>query len=300
MSAMQWVRVMNTTGVQLRIMYDSTPLVFEPSGFPGSVMDLPKAAADYVRGQLLDQVTVIDADARAKSIVDIVQQELLYLANMSGDPEAVDFHMETFQDKKTGEDLPPRKIRNELKQPQTFKARLGAYQGLVGPGSLSFKGNNGEWTTNQNPAQVTIPGKLVLIPPYGRIEVTPGQFQTLMMRDMDRPEQYRGQLIRSRKESDFEPDFLDPWWTIDRTRSWLEMIPPGFNRVAGKNVIGKSEAEIAVANADKSEIEMAALLHKTRYDLCAAARMRAVDPQFPLPSRKEWETFVGRKEKAAK
>lgn len=298
-NSMQYVRLMNTTTGTLRTMYDSTPIVFEPSGFPGSVLDLPKAAADYVRGHLLDQVQVLDEGSKAKSYIDRKPEEVFYVANMSGDPDAPDFFMEVYTDKKTGEET-PKKVRNELKAPQTFKARLGSYSGFVGPGTLTFKGAQGEMTTNDKPQQVTWPGKLITILPYGRVEVSPSQFQTLMVRDADRAPQYRGQIIRSRKESDFEPDFNDNFWTIDNLRVWLEQVPASDTRVSGKEVMGQTEAEIIAASGNLNETQLAIKLHKVRFELCARCRLRAVDPNIPIPTEQEFKAHKARKDKTLK
>lgn len=293
------IRLMNVTPKKLRVLFEGAPISFEPTGQAGSIMDLPKEAADYVKGHLLDQVQVLEAGSRARSLVVKTKEVSYWLANMSGDPDAPEYLEETFNDPRTGE-LKNKLVRNPLKTPFVFKARLGTYNGLVPPGTLKFKGNNGEMTTNMRDAQVTFPGKIVEIRPYERVEVTRGQFETLIRRDADRPKGYPPTLIPSRSPGDFEPDINDDFWSIDRLRLWLEMVPATEDKPGGNEVMGKSEAELVAENAALNPTQLAILLHKTRFELWARAIHRVMDPQFEIPSENDFRAAVARKAKADK
>ena len=291
------VRLVNNTDQRLAMVYNGTPIVFRPQGQPGSVLDLPQAAADYIRGHLGDQVKEIKGGSY-RSLVEQKKIETFYVANMSGNPDAPPFFEEDFRNKVSG--APEvKQIYNELREPQTFKARLGAFHGIVGPGSFRYRDAQGNLVLNDKPTQVSWPGKMVEIPPYGRVEVSKEQFETLLQRDAERPKHVRGMIIPSRKPSGFEPDDSDEW-TIDKYRLWLSLVPATGDQAGGRDVMGPSEAEIRAQHKDLNALEMSLKLQQVRLDLLARCLLRAHNPKFTLPSEKDFRAAEARAAKQTK
>lgn len=294
----EYVYLVNATDKPLSLVYEGTAIRFRPQGQPGSLVQLPKAAADYVRGHVGDQVKVVES-ASFKSLIEKPRVEVFYLANMSGNPDAPEFFEEEFVDVRTGK-YEKKRTYNELREPQVFKARLGMYSGVKPPNTLRYKDGEGNMVYNKTDIQVTLPGRLIEIPPFGRVEVTREQFETLMQRDLNRPETRQGQLVKSRAPSEFEPEFNDPKWTIDNLRLWLELVPATGEKFGGKEVMGPSEADIKAANSSLSELELSMKLHEVRFDLWKRCALRAADPEFTLPKESDFNAAKARKAKGAK
>lgn len=287
------VRVVNKSEQRLPIPWGKSTIIFAPRGQPGSVQDLPEDAAAYCQGHYGEMLGIIEPSARIESLIEVKHVDKCYVANMTGDPDAPEFVGEYFnlRTKKNEKEL------NDNKQPQELRFRLGRFNGLKEPGTWRFKGDNG-WEYNSKPVQVTTPGRMIKIAPYSRVEVTKEQKETILSLDMSAPESLRGRIIESRAPSDFEPNFDDDFWTLDNMRTWLELIPGSGAKPMGRDVIGKSEAEIRAEVADEDEAEVA--VNTARFDMWTRCTLRAQDPQFRLPTRKDFDASVGRKAKAAK
>jgi hypothetical protein len=277
------VRVVNRSESRLPIPWGKNTIVFAPRGQPGSVQDLPEDAAEYCRGHYGEMLGVIEPTSVVESFVEEQKHEEFYVANMTGDPDAAEFVGE-YRNLRTDK---MEKERNDNKQPQELKYRLGRFQTV-----------DGRWTTNDKPVQVTTPGKLLRIEPYTRKKVTRGQFETIMALDISAPMNLQGRVCQSRAPSDFEPNFDDPWWTIDRMRTWLSCIPGTGTKPMGRDIAGPSEAEIRAGFADEDEADVA--VSTARFDMWVRCFMRAANLQFKLPSRKEFDASLARDAKAAK
>lgn len=294
------VRLLNTTDNVLRLRYNGQSIVFQPHGMPGSVHALPPNAAAYVKGQLLDQVEQI-AESAAVSYVDHKKVERYYLANFSGDPDSLEF----FETEYRGNDgnIHKRKVRNEIHTPQVYRTRLGRESKIVDAGAHTYiDQQTGKPMKNRRPMQVTYPGKMISIPPFTVVEVTKGQYDTILNSEHFRPLDYPRFIRASRPPSDFEPDYNDSKWTLDRLRSYLEMLPETNEREAGAAVIGPSEAELRkdllAAGTDEESIEL--IIEKTRFEMYARCKIRAMDLNFVLPTKSDFETHYARKAKAEK
>lgn len=292
----EFVHLVNVTDKRLSMVYDGASIVFQPSGHAGSLLQLPQSAAEYVKGHLRDQVRALDGSSFT-SHIERPRIESFYVANMSGNPDSPEFFEEEFYDARD-DVLKKKKTRNELKLPQTFKARLGSFSGIKPPGTLKYKSESGEYVFNGKEIQVSLPGKMLEVPPYGRVEVTREQFETLNARDQARPDHLRGQIIRSRPYSEFEPDFNAH--SIDDLRLMLELVPSTSDKVGGKEVMGLSEAEIREQNKAMTPTQLAMLLHQVRFDLWARCALRSADPQYAWPSEKDFNAAKARRGKAEK
>lgn len=295
------IRLLNTTDRVLRLRYGGNAIVFQPHGVPGSVVPLPKAAADYVMGHLGNQVEVV-AEATAVSYVEHRKIDRYYIANFSGDPDSPEYYESKFLKADGTEGV--RRVKNEIHTPQVFKARLGRESKIVDAGAHQYVDqHSGKLTRNKKAMQVTYPGKLLTIPPYTVVEVTQGQFQTLLSMEADKPLDYPRFLRPSRPPSDFEPDYNDPWWTLDRIRMWLMETPETNEREAGQVVAGDSEKELrekwAAEGLEPDAIELQ--LEETRFKLYARSKIRAMDLDYAqLPSKSEFEASWARRAKAEK
>lgn len=296
----QRVRLLNTTDRVLRLRFNGESIVFQPHGMPGSVHSLPKAAADYVKGQLMDQVEVV-AEQAAISYVAHKAVQRYYLANFSGDPDSLEF----FETESIGMDgsLQKKRVRNELHTPQVYKARLGRKSMIVDPGTHKYADpQTGKIMANTRPMQVTYPGQLLTIPPYTVVEVSKGQYNTILSSEYDRPADYPKFIRPSRPVGEFEPDYNNPWWTLNRLRTYLEMIPESNEREAGVVVAGPSEEELRrqlkAEDLDEDTIELR--VEKARYETFIRCKIRCMDLSFVLPTRGEFDSYNARKGKAKK
>lgn len=294
----EFVHLVNVTDKRLHMVYDGAAITFQPAGHPGSLLQLPTSAAEYIKGHLRDQVRELDGST-FKSHIERPKIEAFYVANMSGNPDAPEFFEEEFYDARDQE-FKKKKTRNELKMPQNFRARLGSFSGIKPPGTLRYKSANGEMVMNSNEVQVTLPGKMIEIPAYGRVEVTREQFETLAGRDYSRPAHLRGQIIRSRPYGEFEPDFDKHG--IDELRLMLELVPATGDKLGGKEVMGASEEEIRkeCENLKLTPTQTAMRLHQVRFDLWARCALRSADPQYHWPQEKDFAAARARKAKTVK
>lgn len=294
-----FVTLVNNTPKPLRTRTaDGTPITFAPAGHGGSSVPVTRATAAYIQENLGDLVSVLTT-VRPASYMERQVQRSFWIANMSGDPDAPDTFTETFQEGVDGKARDV-SVRNELKQPQTYKARLGRFHGITPPGTHWCKQADGSMGWNTMPMQVTLPGKVITIPPYNCVEVNEGQFETLLRLDSELPPHKRGHLIAGRAPSDFEPNMDDPFWTLDNQRLWLELTPATDEKEAGAFVMGPSEAELRAKHPDASEDEWLAILHEARLAVWKRCRLRALDPQFDIPTKKEFDMAKARRSKSEK
>lgn len=298
--AVDRVRLLNTTDQVLRLRYNGKAIVFQPHGTQGSVQALPAAAASYVQGHVGNAVQVLAQEA-AVSYVEHKTVERFYLANFSGDPDSPAEYESKYITKDGNE--ASRKVRNEIHTPQVFKARLGRESKMVDAGAhMYIDPFSGKPERNKRPMQVTYPGKMLVIPPYTVVEVTAGQFQTLLNMEQDKPSEYPRFLRASRPPAAFEPDFNNPWWTLDRCRAFLEMFEETNEREAGAAVIGQSEKEmrdeLAAADVDEDSIEL--LIEEERYKMFARCKIRCMDLAHVVPTKAEYDAHWARRAKAAK
>lgn len=294
------VRLLNTTDKMLRLRYGGEPIVFHPHGMSGSVLALPPAVAAYVKGQLLDQVEEIAA-AVSISYVDHQKVDRFYLANFSGDPDSPEFFEAKFT--ALNGELATKRIRNELHEPRIFKARLGRESKIVDPGAHEYiDAQTGKKMRNTRPMQVTYPGKMVVIPPYTVVEVTKGQWQSILSQEYDKPDDYPRFIRVAREPSSFEPNYNDAWWTLNRLRSYLEMMPETNEREAGVAVMGDTEEErralLKEAGVDEDAIDLR--IEADRFELFARAKIRAMDITYTLPTKAEFDAHVARRAKSDK
>lgn len=284
----KFVRLVNTTERRLPISFNDSEIVWEPAGQIGSVLELPKDAADYCLGHFGNLLMVVEPKNQ-----DFTQQEVYkeyWLANMTGDPDAWD-KRPAKQYNYALQKWEVVDIINENRDPAPFISTLGRYNGFVDHWVTYI---DGEPQRNVKPTVVTIPGRRIEIPPYSRAKVTADQLTVLMQRDADAPLSTRGRIIVSRPPSEFEPDFEgenSEYWTIDKMRCWLTYMPLLGNFKAGKEVMGRSEADIRKeletnkATATKTTME----IYKTRKELWIRCFLRAANPQFILPNQKTFE-----------
>lgn len=293
------VTLVNTTQRPIRTRsQEGTAVVFAPAGHPGSSVNLTKTAADYIRGNLLDQVSVLTAP-RGESYMEREVQQSFWIANMTGDPDAPAMFTETFQEGVEGKSRQV-EIRNEMREPRTYKTRMGRFHGIKEPGTFWCRQSDRTMGWNVTAMQVTLPGKIVVIPPYSRIEVNQSQFETLLMLDREQPQHKRGQLIGSRAPSDFEPNLEDPFWTLDNLRTWIEAVPGTDDKEPGAMVMGPSEAELRAEYPDVSPTDWSLLLHDARLTVWKRCKLRCLDPQFNIPTKDEFNLAKARKSKASK
>lgn len=300
---MQYVRLLSKSNKPLSIHYpdEGIDITWQPSGQPGSVVDLPEEAANFCLqhfGPLLE-VLKPEVQSLAKE-----EQREYWLANMTGDPDAWDERPAEVWDRNAhgGKGaLVMSTVKNGNKQPSTFVSYVGRVNDINKGHFVYINGQIQRQTDPDFNQSVTLPGKRLEIKPYERRQVTKTQFEVLLQRDSEQSIEYASKILESRPPSDFEPDFYDPeYWTSSKMQTWLEMTPNADGRKAGKHILGPTEAELEKETEGLGPTAKGQRLAAARYDLWTRCFFRMANPKVRLPTRKEFEAAVARKAKAAK
>lgn len=294
MSSAPYVRVVNQTDQRLPFSVQGVDIIWEPRNQKGSVLELPKDAADICKAHFGELLLIIEP--KKLDFTDPEKSREYFLANMTGDPDA----WEKRPVKQYNYGLKKYEvvdIINENKDPAVFTATLGRYNGFVDHWVTYI---DGEMQRNVKPTLVTIPGRPIEIPPYSRAKVTAEQLQVLMARDADSGVASQGRIIISRAYG-YEPDLEDTdYWTHDRIRVWLGFMPALGGYKAGKDIIGKSEAELRadLKAAGASDLAYKMALYTARKELCFRAHFRAANPIFILPKREAVDSAYDKLQKS--
>jgi len=269
----------NLTERPLPVVYKGRSMTIPPKGTITETKDFiafAKGKFGNFVAELTEQTTV--------SYVEPVPDTDLYIANMTGDPDApLSFVVARKKNKKTNlfEDIIE---DNENLAAQVLEESLGQRH-VNYEGSLAMGG--GETTFTQiGTNTVTKLGRTIRILPFQRVKVPRELGYELLKRDAQRPHQQRGKVIRARAPEEFEPKMS---WSNEQKRAWLELADSSFRN--NPSSLGPTDDEVRATNPD--EEVAAALIAAQGHKLYARCFMRMVpDNGNPLPTARDFEIYT--------
>lgn len=275
---MRTIRLRNVTNEAKRISYKGMPIRFGPAGAADCQQDLPEAAARVCKEAFGDTLQIIGQDETSKSYVNAAERQEVWLANMTGDPDAPTKIKIPFTDPRTGE-MQFREEDNPNAAPQTVSETLGARDEIY-------------YDQHGKPWGRVVPGRTYHIPPYTRRAFPPAYAETFRLRDLDRPEAHRGRVIECRPPGDFEPD--RETWSLQELRAYLMLIEPDWEKL-----VGPSESQIR-SKAGKDEEKQYMALEAAKFLVWQRCILRLFNPKYHPPSKAEFEAFMARELGASK
>lgn len=258
--------------VNLRNKTRSTHSIMVGAGYlvePFKELVLPRDEADLAMRRYPDILEQVDVGTIGNAIA-LDKDAPIWIANMSGDPDASE--SVTIGKKKnrlTGE-LIDDKVENMLHQPLPYKIKWREKTKKVKQGSA---------TIEMKPAKRTY-----RVEPYERKPVEAGLAKRMLSRAAGHGPGARGWVIASRQPTSFEPNGD---WSLEEMRAWLFMVD-------GQANCGPSEQELR--KKARSEMDADRLIQQEKITMLKRCFLRAANPKFELPSRSEFEKFIGRKD----
>jgi hypothetical protein len=273
----------NLTDRPLPIFYEGTQYTLEARGQPGSTRPLPSDVADFAKAQYGNFVMELGEQDAVSYVNKVIDQDV-WLANMTGNPDApFDFLVKKVRNKKTGE-LEERREENENREPQIVEEQMGARHEFYEGKFMGISGTQGMNTR-------TIPARTWRIMPYQRVKVSALIAAEFLKRDMSRLPHQQGKVIQSRAPGEFEPRMN---WPPDQKRAWLELVDQKFRR--NPALLGKSEKDIRAEFGDDKISKAAADQAVAEADdtLWRHCVLRTFDPTYALPSERDFEIYAKR------
>ena len=264
---MALVTLRNNTSINQNIVFQGKQIVLGPN----EEADFIKPVADKFVEMRNPLVSVVEEDIGG--VYDEVRDDIVWIANMTGDPDAP----ETVKAKMfVNRHWQMVDIENPKKKSRPLEMKCDQ-------GMRSYTAKDGALEA------LNLPKKTIKIPPYKRRPLHKNEARWWLNRDAISEPQYRGSSIKSRPPTDFEPDprNVDDW-SLDDLRAYLKLMDPGAE-------MGRSEADV-VSQAKKAghrkEDEIYAHIEEEKYLTMKRIYFRLVDPQFPVPTKKEFMEFV--------
>jgi hypothetical protein len=278
MSDYEFVTVQNFVSEKLKSYTDDGQLVeLGPRGTQAGLRDMTVEEFRALQADYGDKVGIIERGA--KSISKFVQPKIerIWIANMTGNPDAPDM-VPGYNNKGEFGDLEP----SPKKKPRTLYIQgVGRYdEEKRSEGGIIIK--------------KTWPGREVSLEPFSQIEVTKGEAHAFLMADQILPEGHRGSCVVSEDIGNiFQPEIS---WDLDTRRAYLEMLPEdGAEFPAGKKVLGASEAEVREAHKDEHPREIARALDAAKKTCWERIVLRLFRPAIKKPTQKQFEAFLSKK-----
>jgi hypothetical protein len=264
--AEQLKTIKNTSAVAQSIIFKGLQFVLQP--FDEQTFDA--AIADKfleLCAPLVSDATSNIADTYAPDL----QLETVWVANMTGSPEAPDkIEVSTFTKNRRWEKLA---IPNPNKDARTISREMKG-------GHRQFFGKDGGMI------QESLIGKVYAAPPYRRTPMPKVVADWFLMRDANAHDS-RGAVIKSRPPSSFEPDMH---WPLAEMRTYLRLIDPMCKLPMGDDELkGRAVQEQWTEQQAKEE------LRKAKHECLKILYFRVVDPKYRLPTREEFAEFYSGK-----
>ena len=237
---------------------------------PGSERTFAPELAAYVVQELGPLVEDVSQKDLAGIYEDAAKPRTLWVANMTGDPDAAEYitRMRINNVTRAREPVP---FPNTLRNPMHIKRR---HQG----GEIPYTDRWGQ------PTSYYAPSTIIDLPPYQRRELPYHIGKWFITRENMKPEHERGRAVVSRAPSTFEPDM---GWDLDDMRLYLHLCD-------SRAELGPDEAEVRrAAPAMQQEVS----LHDAKRLVMKRLHFRVANPKVMLPKRGPFET--ARKEFAA-
>ena len=260
---MQLKKIKNHSAIPQSVVIDGLQVILDKNCeqfFPEAVADAFLAEC----GGFIKEVNI------AQLYKEEAKQTLVYLANMTGNPDAP--------------------ATAKVKQP-VDKGRSWAYQPVDNPLraprvlAWQMKGPQQEYQGEQGLEGLNVFPTTYSIPPYTRRAFEPRVAQWILSRDARCEPHYRGQVCESRAVS-WAPDMN---WELDDVRLFLRLCDPHA-------VLGPTAAEVDAACGEAmKEDERLIKVFEAKELALQRVHFRLSDPKYPLPKQRAFDA-VKRKE----
>lgn len=199
---------------------------------------------------------------------DLPNQDMVWLANMTGDPDAPDtIQGASHWNKSQGQFV-------SSSQPHPCKDAITITRDYD-MGQKEYIAKDGA------PEGLNLQSVAIKIPPYTRRQFPKEIGTWMLMRDGTAGKECSGRIKKSRPPSPFEPDL---GWSLDDMRSYLQLCSPGAD-------LGPTEADLKAANKGNGK-ELEAETDKAKRKVWTRLFFCLADPSVRLPTRSEFNEFV--------
>lgn len=283
MSDYEFVTVQNFVSERLKAFTDDGQLVeLGPRGTQHGIRDMTVEEYKALKADYGDQIGLVERGAKSISKFVAPKIERIWIANMTGNPDAPD-EVPGFDNQG---------LFGKMEPSPKKKARTLYIQG-VGRYDEERRSEGGIIIKK------TWPGREVSLEPFTQIEVTKGEAHAFLNADQILPEGHRGACILSEDISNiFQPEIS---WDLNTRRAYLEMLPEdGAEFPAGKKVLGPSEEELRESLKDEHPREVARALDAAKKVCWERIVLRLFRPSVKKPTQKQFEQFLSRKLPGAK
>jgi hypothetical protein len=280
MSDIQLKTIRNTTGVPQNLIYRGRQFILGPN----DEQTFEQAIADAFLEKCAPMVTTVQTELGAAWAPEL-QKKTIWVANMTGNPDAAP----TVKDRRYD------RTSMKYQEVDVVNPNLKPH-----PISREMKGGHKQYTARDGGlVQEAVASKIWVIPQYRRVPMPEEAAEWFLNRDaMQGPS--RGAVIRSRERTAFEPDMS---WQYNDMQNYARLVDPSMN-------VGPSDAELA--KTVKAEVDLLAKEHewtsrkienelrergkealrRAKNELYQRLYFRLVNPDYPLPTRTEYNEFV--------
>ena len=264
---MALVTLKNNTSIPQNIVFQGKQIILDSN----EEMDFIQAVAEKFIELRSPLVSVVQSEIGG--VYDDQQPDVVWVANMTGNPDAPDvikaklFFNRQWQMIDT--ENPKKKAR-----PLVMHCDQGMRSYTAKDGALEA---------------LNLPKKEIKIPPYKRRALPINEAKWWLNRDAVSETHYRGQSIKSRPPTDFEPNARDiDEWGLDDLRAYLRLLDPGAET-------GRSQATVvteAKKRGHRKDEEVFAHVEEEKHLALKRIYFRLVDPRYPVPTKSEFLEFV--------
>lgn len=207
------------------------------------------------------------------SRLDVAQDAPIWLANMAGNPDAPEMiDVQPQRNPLTGQ-MEMHRVPNNLRKPLDFSVRWRETSEIIKIGSASHERKLGKSKKT--------------IHVWERKPVARKLAVAMLRRAANMGPGARGHLIVSRPPSGFEPDAE---WSLDDIRGWLAQVDHRLEPILAQE---PSEATIRRQNTAAAASK---IIQREKIKNLKRVHIRAADPAYTLPTRSEFEAYMGRAE----
>lgn len=253
---MQLKKIKNFTSVPQSVVVDGDQIVIDAN----TERFFPVEIANEFLAECAESIREVNI---AQEYKESTKDDMVYLANMTGNPDAV----ETVKVKQPTKGVwGMHDTANPLREPRDLSFQMkGPQQEYQGPEGL--EGINVFPTTYR-------------IPRYSRRAFMPSVARWIMTRDARCEPHYRNQVIESRPVS-WAPDND---WDLDDIRVYLKLCDP-------RAELGLDQAEVEASCVGMSESEKTIKVYEAKELALRRVHFRISNPAYPLPKQKQFDAF---------
>jgi len=207
---------------------------------------------------------------------DLATQEMVWLANMTGNPDSPETAETAGHWSKAAGNIVRSNVPHPCREAMTIRRPYDL-------GQKEYVAKDGA------PEGLNLQSVMIELPPYTRRQFPKDIASWMLTRDGTAGQEFSGRLMKSRPPSAFEPDMS---WELDNMRVYLRLADPG-------STLGESENTIRANIKDKKEADIE--VEKAKRRVWTRLFFCLVDPTVRLPTRSEFNEYIEKhspKEKA--